>query len=61
MRSLLSRMDHTSKDPEAVGTSDPLIVGAVSTFLEPGEEDTTLSPTSLSHRASGPGSRPEST
>ncbi len=61
MRSLLSRMDHTSKDPEAVGTPDPLIVGAASTFLEPGEEDTTLSPTPLSHRTRGPGSHPEST
>lgn len=28
---------------------------------EPGEEDTTLSPTPLSHRTSGPGSHPEST
>ncbi|MDX3615088.1 MULTISPECIES: polyphosphate kinase 2 [Streptomyces] len=61
MRSLLSRIDYTSKDPEAVGTPDPLIVGAANTLLEPGEEDTTLSPTPLSHRTSGPGSHPEST
>ncbi|KFF99028.1 polyphosphate kinase 2 [Streptomyces europaeiscabiei] len=60
MRSLLSRIDYTSKDPEAVGTPDPLIVGAANTLLEPGEEDTTLSPTPLSHRTSGPGSHPES-
>ncbi|MFM9695992.1 polyphosphate kinase 2 [Streptomyces europaeiscabiei] len=61
MRSLLSRIDYTSKDPEAVGTPDPLIVGAANTLLEPGEEDTTLSPTPLSHRTSGPGSHPGST
>ncbi|MFE7835895.1 polyphosphate kinase 2 [Streptomyces sp. NPDC057474] len=59
MRSLLSRMDYTSKDLEAVGTPDPLIVGAANTLLEPGEEDTTLSPTPLSHRTSGPGNHPD--
>ena len=42
-------------------TPDPLIVGAADTLLEPGEEDTALSPTPLSHRTSGPGSHPEST
>lgn len=61
MRSLLSRIDYISKDPEAVGTPDPLIVGAANTLLEPGEEDTTLSPTPLSHRTSGPGSHPDPT
>ncbi|MDX2546412.1 polyphosphate kinase 2 [Streptomyces sp. WI04-05B] len=61
MRSLLSRVDYTSKDAEAVGAPDPLIVGAANTLLEPGEEDTTLSPTPLSHRTSGPGSHPGST
>ncbi|MFF9774164.1 polyphosphate kinase 2 [Streptomyces sp. NPDC013978] len=59
MRSLLSRIDYASKDPEAVGTPDPLIVGAANTLLEPGEEDTTLSPTPLSPRTSGPGNHPE--
>ncbi|KND42911.1 MULTISPECIES: polyphosphate kinase 2 [Streptomyces] len=61
MRSLLSRIDYGNKDPEAVGTPDPLVVGAANTLLEPGEEDTALSPTPLSHRTDGPGSHPEST
>ncbi|WP_309096302.1 polyphosphate kinase 2, partial [Streptomyces sp.] len=55
MRSLLSRIDYANKDSEAVGTPDPLIVGAADTLLEPGEEDTTLSPTPLSSGVEGPG------
>jgi hypothetical protein len=58
MRSLLSRIDYASKDREAIGTPDPLIVGAADTLLEPGEEDTTLSPTPLSSDTEGPGKHP---
>ncbi|MEU6179674.1 polyphosphate kinase 2 [Streptomyces coeruleorubidus] len=58
MRSLLSRIDYASKDREAVGTPDPLIVGAADTLLEPGEEDTALSPTPLSSGTDGPGKHP---
>lgn len=58
MRSLLSRIDYANKDSEAVGTPDPLIVGAADTLLEPGEEDTTLSPTPLSSGVEGPGRHP---
>jgi hypothetical protein len=61
MRSLLSRIDYGNKDIAAVGTPDPLIVGAANTLLEPGEEDTALSPTPLSPLTDGPGSHPGST
>ncbi|MFJ8470063.1 polyphosphate kinase 2, partial [Streptomyces swartbergensis] len=40
------------------GTPDPLIVGAADTLLEPGEEDTALSPTPLASGADGPGKHP---
>ncbi|MFJ6728427.1 polyphosphate kinase 2 [Streptomyces sp. NPDC091281] len=59
MRSLLHRVDYAAKDPEVVGTPDPLIVGAAATLLEPGEEDTALSPTPLTARTDGPGEHPE--
>lgn len=59
MRSLLHRIDYTPKDPEAVGKPDPLIVGAAATLLEPGEEDTALSPTPLTARTEGPGNHPD--
>ncbi|MEU5277085.1 polyphosphate kinase 2 [Streptomyces asoensis] len=58
MRSLLHRVDYEAKDAEAVGSPDPLVVGAAATLLEPGEEDTVLSPTPLAHRAEGPGKHP---
>lgn len=58
MRSLLWRLDYTSKDAEAIGRPDPLIVGAADTLLEPGEESSDLSPTPLSGRAQGPGQHP---
>jgi hypothetical protein len=58
MRSLLWRVDYGSKDPEAVGRPDPLIVGAADTLLEPGEESASLSPTPLAGRAEGPGAHP---
>ncbi|MGV9557272.1 polyphosphate kinase 2 [Streptomyces sp. NPDC003401] len=58
MRSLLHRIDYTAKDPEAVGKPDPLVVGAAATLLEPGEEDTALSPTPLTARTEGPGQHP---
>ncbi|MFH9860436.1 polyphosphate kinase 2 [Streptomyces sp. NPDC017202] len=59
MRSLLRRIDYTPKDPEAVGKPDPLIVGAAATLLEPGEEDTALSPTPLTAQTKGPGNHPD--
>ncbi|MGW7056011.1 polyphosphate kinase 2 [Streptomyces sp. NPDC054887] len=58
MRSLLSRFDYVSKDAEAVGKPDPLIVGAADTLLEPGEEHTSLSPTPLVPDSTGPGAHP---
>ncbi|TXS52701.1 polyphosphate kinase 2 [Streptomyces sp. t39] len=60
MRSLLWRLDYTSKDPGVVGRPDPLIVGPADTLLEPGEESTSLSPTPLANRDLGhPGEHPE--
>ncbi|MCX4572610.1 polyphosphate kinase 2 [Streptomyces sp. NBC_01571] len=58
MRSLLARVDYASKDPEAVGTPDPLIVGPADTLLEPGEEESALSPTPLARHTEGPGKHP---
>ncbi|MFJ9341996.1 polyphosphate kinase 2 [Streptomyces sp. NPDC101733] len=58
MRSLLSRFEYGSKDVEAVGSPDPLVVGAAGTLLEAGEEDRDLSPTPLAHPRVGPGSHP---
>ncbi|MET8032066.1 polyphosphate kinase 2 [Streptomyces sp. NPDC005381] len=58
MRSLLARIDYTNKDTEAVGTPDPLVIGPAYTLLEPGEEDTTLSPTPLAGHTDGPGHHP---
>ncbi|MEU5716272.1 polyphosphate kinase 2 [Streptomyces sp. NPDC020403] len=58
MRSILARIDYAAKDPDAVGRPDPLIVGAAATLLEPGEEDTALSPTRLASHAEGPGEHP---
>ncbi|MFF9866920.1 polyphosphate kinase 2 [Streptomyces sp. NPDC013953] len=58
MRHLLWRIDYDRKDPEAVGTPDPLIVGAAQTLLEPGEEDSVLSPTPLADNITGPGEHP---
>ncbi|MGW1540089.1 polyphosphate kinase 2 [Streptomyces sp. NPDC002309] len=58
IRHLLTRIDYARKDVEAVGEPDPLIIGAADTLLEPGEEDTTLSPTPLAHNPTGPGQHP---
>ncbi|MER5965981.1 polyphosphate kinase 2 [Streptomyces sp. NPDC002057] len=58
MRSLLWRIDYTSKDREAVGEPDPLVVGAADTLLEAGEETSTLSPTPLAAHHDGPGEHP---
>lgn len=58
MRSLLARVDYRNKDTAAVGTPDPLIVGPADTLLEPGEEDTVLSPTPLARHTDGPGQHP---
>ncbi|MER6116390.1 polyphosphate kinase 2 [Streptomyces sp. NPDC001743] len=58
MRSLLARIDYTAKSDEAVGKPDPLVVGPAATLLEPGEEDTVLSPTPLAPHAEGPGEHP---
>ncbi|MDN3263623.1 polyphosphate kinase 2 [Streptomyces sp. CSDS2] len=59
MRSLLNRFDYPAKDHEAVGTPDPLIVGAAETLLEPGEEPTALSPTPLAGPDGEPGNHPD--
>ncbi len=59
MRSLLDRFDYPAKDLAAVGTPDPLIVGAADTLLEPGEQPTALSPTPLAGPSGGPGTHPE--
>ncbi|MET8767102.1 polyphosphate kinase 2 [Streptomyces sp. NPDC004658] len=59
MRSLLDRFDYPAKDREAVGSPDPLIVGAADTLLEPGEEPTALSPTPLAGPGGGPGNHPD--
>ncbi|MDX3057358.1 polyphosphate kinase 2 [Streptomyces sp. NE06-03E] len=58
MRSLLARIDYTAKSDEAVGKPDPLVVGPAATLLEPGEEDSALSPTRLAPHAEGPGEHP---
>lgn len=58
MRSLLWRLDYASKDEEAVGRPDPLIVGAADTLLETGEEPAELSPTPLGGPPNGPGLHP---
>jgi polyphosphate kinase 2 len=58
MRSLLYRCDYPAKDVDAVGKPDPLIVGAADTLLEPGEEQTALSPTPLTGHGDGPGLHP---
>ncbi|GGY62748.1 polyphosphate kinase 2 [Streptomyces omiyaensis] len=59
MRSLLWGIDYASKDEEAVGRPDPLIVGAADTLLEDGEQPSDLSPTPLAGRPYGPGLHPE--
>ncbi|MET9430726.1 polyphosphate kinase 2 [Streptomyces sp. NPDC003036] len=58
IRHLLWRIDYDRKDPEVVGEPDPLIIGAADTLLEPGEEDSALSPTPLADNISGPGEHP---
>ena len=58
MRSLLYRCDYPAKDEDSVGKPDPLIVGAADTLLEPGEEQTDLSPTPLTGQGGGPGLHP---
>ncbi|MER8040941.1 polyphosphate kinase 2 [Streptomyces hydrogenans] len=59
MRSLLWRVDYASKDEEAVGSPDPLIVGAADTLLEEGEQPSDLSPTPLTGAHPGPGLHPD--
>ncbi|MFI8002673.1 polyphosphate kinase 2 [Streptomyces sp. NPDC086010] len=58
MRSLLARVDYAAKDADVVGKPDPLVVGAAATLLEPGEEDTALSPTRFAPHTDGPGQHP---
>ncbi|KES08354.1 polyphosphate kinase [Streptomyces toyocaensis] len=58
MRSLLDRCDYPTKDHEAMGKPDPLIVGAADTLLEAGEEPAALSPTPLAGPGHVPGSHP---
>jgi polyphosphate kinase 2 len=61
MRSLLDRCDYPSKDHQAVGRPDPLIVGAADTLLEAGEESADLSPTPLAGQGGSPGTHPDPT
>ena len=62
MRSVLARFDYVDKDPEIVGEPDPRIVGSAATLLEPGEDDTSLSPTPIASKPTdallGPGHHP---
>jgi polyphosphate kinase len=61
MRSVLARFDYTDKDTDAVGDPDFRIVGAASTLLEEGEDDSTLSPTPIApdpDHEPGPGLHP---
>ncbi|MEI5009149.1 hypothetical protein RB196_19310 [Streptomyces sp. PmtA] len=51
-------VDHAREDPAAIGTPDPLAIAAADTLLEPGEEDTTLSPTPPAQDPTGPGQHP---
>ncbi|AQS65877.1 polyphosphate kinase 2 [Streptomyces pactum] len=59
IRSLLDRCDYPTKDDKAVGSPDPLIVGAADTLLEAGEEPVDLSPTPLAGHGDGPGTHPD--
>ncbi|MFG3102163.1 polyphosphate kinase 2 [Streptomyces sp. NPDC048182] len=59
MRSLLDRCDYPAKDRAAMGTPDPLIVGAADTLLETGEDSVALSPTPLAGHGDGPGTHPD--
>ncbi|MBW1604588.1 polyphosphate kinase 2 [Streptomyces sp. JJ66] len=58
IRHLLLLCDYGSKDPDAVGEADPLIIGPARTLLEEGEDVTTLSPTQLAGPGNGPGAHP---
>jgi polyphosphate kinase 2 len=62
MRSVLARFDYVDKDAEIVGEPDPRIVGSAATLLEPGEDDTSLSPTPIASKPTdallGPGHHP---
>lgn len=62
MRCVLARFDYPDKDPDIVGEPDPRIVGAAPTLLEPGEDDTSLSPTPIAAKPTdavlGPGHHP---
>jgi polyphosphate kinase len=62
MRSVLARFDYDDKDPDIVGEPDPRIVGSAATLLEPGEDDTSLSPTPIASKPTdallGPGHHP---
>ena len=42
----------------SMNAPDPLVVGPAATLLEPGEEDTVLSPTPLAGHTEGPGAHP---
>ncbi len=59
MRSLLDRCDYPAKDRDAIGSPDPLIVGAADTLLEADEEPADLSPTPLAGHGNGPGIHPD--
>ncbi|APY90528.1 polyphosphate kinase 2 [Streptomyces alfalfae] len=58
IRHLLLLMDYESKDKDAVGEADPLIIGPADTLLEAGEDPTDLSPSRIAVGEQGPGQHP---
>ncbi|MHB9755561.1 polyphosphate kinase 2 [Streptomyces sp. BYX5S] len=58
MRHLLLRVDYESRDEDAVGAADPLVIGPANTLLEPGEDSTDLSPSRIAGHEDGPGQHP---
>ncbi|WP_156757123.1 polyphosphate kinase 2 [Actinokineospora pegani] len=59
IRHVLARFPYPGRDEEVIGDPDPRIVGPAATLLEPGEEDSDLSPTRLASGAEGPGEHPD--
>ncbi|MFI0242182.1 polyphosphate kinase 2 [Streptomyces sp. NPDC016845] len=58
MRHLLLRCDYESRDEDAVGKLDPLVIGPADTLLESGEDPTDLSPSKLAGYVEGRGQHP---
>ncbi|GAA2313953.1 polyphosphate kinase 2 [Streptomyces kunmingensis] len=58
MRHLLLRFDYESRDEDAVGKADPLVIGPADTLLEAGEDPADLSPSRLADYNEGRGQHP---